>query len=370
ASGEWTYTLNNSNATVQALAAGSTLSDTFTVTAADGTVQLVTVTINGANDAAQITGAVTGAVTEDSGVVVGGTLSVSDVDAGESSFNAPASLAGTYGNFTFTAGTGAWSYTLDNTKAAVQALAAGVQVTDALTVSSQDGTTQVVTVTINGANDAAQITGAVTGAVTEDSGVVVGGTLSVSDVDAGESSFNAPASLAGTYGNFTFTAGTGAWSYTLDNTKAAVQALAAGVQVTDALTVSSQDGTTQVVTVTINGANDAAQITGAVTGAVTEDSGVTNGTPGTPTATGKLFSTDVDGTANLFTEVTAGATSTGGYGTYAMSASGEWTYTLNNSNATVQALAAGSTLSDTFTVTAADGTVQLVTVTINGANDA
>ena len=53
-----------------------------------------------------------------------------------------------------------------------------------------------------------------------------------------------------------------------------------------------------------------------------------------------------------------------------MTAGGVWTYTLNNNNATVQALNVGGTLTDTFTVHTADGTAQLVTVTINGANDA
>ena len=56
----WTYTLDNSNAAVQALNVGQTLTDTFTVTTVDGTAQLVTVTINGANDAAVITGTATG----------------------------------------------------------------------------------------------------------------------------------------------------------------------------------------------------------------------------------------------------------------------------------------------------------------------
>ena len=48
----WTYTLDNSNATVQALNVGQTLTDTFTAITVDGTAQLVTITINGANDAA------------------------------------------------------------------------------------------------------------------------------------------------------------------------------------------------------------------------------------------------------------------------------------------------------------------------------
>ena len=39
-----------------------------------------------------------------------------------------------------------------------------------------------------------------------------------------------------------------------------------------------------------------------------------------------------------------------------MTAGGVWTYTLDNSNAAVQALNAGQTLTDTFTVTTVDGT--------------
>ena len=68
AGGTWTYTLDNGNATVQALNVGGTLTDTFNVTTADGTAQLVTVTIHGANDAAVITGTTSGSVTEAGGV--------------------------------------------------------------------------------------------------------------------------------------------------------------------------------------------------------------------------------------------------------------------------------------------------------------
>ena len=125
-----------------------------------------------------------------------------------------------------------------------------------------------------------------------------------------------------------------------------------------------------MVTITINGANDAAVISGTITGSVTEAGGVANGTPGTPTATGTLTDTDVDNPTNTFQVVTAGTASTDGYGTYAMTAGGVWTYTLNNNNATVQALNNGGTLTDHITVATADGTTQVVTITINGANDA
>ena len=63
---------------------------------------------------------------------------------------------------------------------------------------------------------------------------------------------------------------------------------------TDSFTVLSADGTAQLVTITINGSNDAAVITGTSTGTVLEAGGVANGTPGTPTATGDLLATDVD----------------------------------------------------------------------------
>ena len=42
AAGVWTYTLDNSNAAVQALNVGGTLTDSFTVTTVDGTAQVVT----------------------------------------------------------------------------------------------------------------------------------------------------------------------------------------------------------------------------------------------------------------------------------------------------------------------------------------
>jgi hypothetical protein len=52
-----------------------------------------------------------------------------------------------------------------------------------------------------------------------------------------------------------------------------------------------------------------------------------------------------------------------------MTASGTWTYTLNEANPAVKALNACDTLTDTFTVATIDGTAQTVTVTIQGADD-
>src|SRR5262249_24345946 len=47
-------------------------------------------------------------------------------------------------------------------------------------------------------------------------------------------------------------------------------------------------------------------------------------------------------------------------------AAGVWTYTLDEANSAVQALRVGDTLTDTFTVTAIDGTPQVVTITVHG----
>ncbi|TIT30203.1 MAG: hypothetical protein E5W65_32485, partial [Mesorhizobium sp.] len=91
---------------------------------------------------------------------------------------------------------------------------------------------------------------------------------------------------------------------------------------------------------------------------------------GTPTASGDLNDTDVDNTPDSWQAVAAGTATSGGLGTYQLGADGQWTYTLDNGNATVQALNVGQSTTDTFTALTADGTAQVVTVTIHGTNDA
>ncbi|EHR01378.1 VCBS domain-containing protein [Bradyrhizobium sp. WSM471] len=364
ATGDWSYTLDNSAAKVQGLAGGQVVHDTLTVKSADGTAsQLIDVTITGSNDAAAISGAVTGAVEEDGKLTACGTLTVQDADTGQDYFQTPASLAGTYGAFTFDPATGDWSYSLDNSAAKVQALAGGEIIHQTLTVKSADGTaSQLIDVTITGSNDAAAISGAVTGAVKEDGKLTACGTLTVQDADTGQDNFQTPASLAGTYGTFTFDPATGEWSYTLDNSAAKVQALAGGEIVHDTLTVMSADGTaSQLIDVTITGSNDAAVISGTATGAVKED--------GRLTACGTLKVQDIDTGQDHFQTPASLAAA---YGTFTFDpASGEWSYTLDNSAPKVQALAGGQVVHDTLTVKSADGIAsQLIDVTIAGSNDA
>jgi len=380
--GVWTYKVNDDNSAVQALNVGDKLTDSFTVTTIDGTPQVVSVTINGANDAAVISGTTTGSATEDSGTrcdppTATGTLTATDVDnaPGFTAVNCPTASDAGYGTFTMTAD-GVWIYTLDDSNCAVQALNVGDTLTDTFEVTSLDGTAQLVTVTINGTNDAAIICGTKEGSVIEAGGAAnsiscrptATGTLTDTDIDNAPNTFTAidtPKTSTGGYGTFTMTTD-GVWTYTLDNTNGKMQALNGCDRLTDCFTVTSIDGTPQVVTITINGANDAAIISGTAAGAVTEAGACTYGTP---IATGTLTSTDVDNTPNTFTAVCAPKASENGYGTFTMTADGVWSFKLDNANCEVQALDDCDTLTDCFEVTTIDGTAQLVTITINGADD-
>ena len=382
ADGSWSYSASNSQAAIQQLGAGQSLTDSFTAVSLDGTAsQVVTVTITGTNDVPVIAGMASGAAQEDVAVVDGtlatsGALTIADVDAGQSSFAEQADTAGNngYGSFTLAAD-GSWSYSASNSQAAIQQLGAGQSLTDSFTAVSLDGTaSQVVTVTITGTNDVPVIAGAASGAAQEDVAVVDGtlatsGALTIADVDAGQSSFAEQAGTAGNngYGSFTLAAD-GSWSYSASNSQAAIQQLGAGQSLTDSFTAVSLDGTaSQVVTVTITGTNDVPVIAGVASGAAQEDVAVVDGTLAT---SGALTIADVDAGQSSFAEQ-AGTAGNNGYGSFTLAADGSWSYSASNSQAAIQQLGAGQSLTDSFTAVSLDGTAsQVVTVTINGTNDA
>src|SRR5690606_12600362 len=139
-------------------------------------------------------------------------------------FNDQASTAGSNGYGSFELVGGAWTYTLDN--ATVQDLDAGDSVRSEERRAGTEGTTQGMTVTITGADDAPVVSGVFTGTLTED-GSTASGTLSISDVDGDDNpQFTDQASTAGSNGYGSFELVGGAWTYTLDN--ATVQDLDAG----------------------------------------------------------------------------------------------------------------------------------------------
>ncbi len=359
--GNWTYSANNTELAIQALRDGEVAHDIITVRAIDGTTHDIDLQFTGANDLAVISGDNIGAVTEDqstSTISDSGKLDVTDVDTGEANF-VTGTLAGLYGSLTIDAD-GNWIYAADNTQLAIQSLGAGLTLTDTITVSSIEGTTQDVTVTITGVNDLAVISGDNIGAVTEDqstSTISDSGKLDVTDVDTGEANF-VTGTLAGLYGSLTIDAD-GNWIYAADNTQLAIQSLGAGLTLTDTITVSSIEGTTQDVTVTITGVNDAAVIGGVDTAFFVEDEApVIN-------AAGSLTISDVDTDEALFVAETIN----GVYGSLSIDTTGNWTYSANNTELAIQALRDGEVAHDIITVTAIDGTTHDIDLQFTGAND-
>ncbi len=232
-----------------------------------------------------------------------------------------------------------------------------------VTAVSTDGTdTATNTSTVSFvyiANTAASFSGTDAGTATEDSAstLIVSGTLSVTDTDPGQGSFNAE-TITGSYGSLTIDA-SGSWSYNADNSQNVIQSLGSGDTLTETIEIESDDGTTHDIIITINGVNDAASISGTDTGSVTEDAA------STLTATGTLSVTDTDSGESSFTAQTI----TGSYGTLTINASGSWTYSAADSNAAIQGLDSGGSLTDTIQIQSADGTTHDIVITINGNNN-
>ena len=100
--------------------------------------------------------------------------------------------------------------------------------------------------------------------------------------------------------------------------------------------MATVDGTAQLVTITINGTNDAAVITGDATGTVVEAGGVANGTPARrPRAAPQFHRCRQSGDTG---RRSAGDREHQRLRQVHVTAAGVWTYTLDNTNAAVQAL--------------------------------
>ncbi len=420
--GGYTYTLDNNNAAVQSLRTSTaTLTDSYSYTLTDGdgdtTTAILTVTIQGANDApvavadtATAVEAGTSAGTNPTGNVLDNDT---DVDSGDTKTLTAISgsggtgilggaTTGTYGNLVLNAD-GSYSYTVDNADARVQALRTSANtLTDTFTYSMQDTagatSTTTLTLTIQGANDA-PVAVADTATAVETGGVANGtpGTDPVGnvltndiDVDSGDTKTvtaiaggTVGAAKAGNYGSIVLNAD-GSYTYTLDNANATVQALRTSANtLNDTFTYSMQDTagatSTTTLTLTIQGANDAPVAVADTATAV--EAGAAAGT--NPTGNVLANDTDVDsGDTKTLTAISGsggtgilGGATTGAYGSLTVNADGSYTYTVDNANATVQALrTSANTLTDTFTYsmqdTAGTTSTTTLTLTIQGANDA
>jgi len=260
-------------------------------------------------------------------------------------------------------------------------------------VEDTDGDTDIatVTVTVTGTNDDPQVSVVgtdATGAVTEITDGTAGentddlvdtGSIAFTDADLSDahtvSVTENGAGYVGLLGAVIADASTGDGSGSVDWTFTVNDSLLDSLNLGDTLVqsydVTVDDGNggtaTQTVTVTMTGTNDAPEIsfaTGADEGTVVEDDA-------TNTVTGQLNSDDVDtGATESWTVVGGGV---GTYGTLTVDGSGQWTYTLDNSNPLLEDLDTGETETETFTVQVEDDNgatdTQTVTVTINGNTD-
>jgi VCBS repeat-containing protein len=253
-----------------------------------------------------------------------------------------------------------------------QQLAQGEVLKDNFTYTITDDmgvmSTAVVDVDIVGVNDAPVVSGDA-GAVMEDLASVVSGNVLLNDTDIDNGTVlqvAAPGTYNGVYGNLTI-AQDGSYTYSLNGDAPNVQGLAQGDVVTDQFSYTATDGIADVsasLVFTVTGTNDAPVVL-ADAAQVTEDSQAT--------ASGNVLAGDHDVDAGTTLAVAAPGTFVGNYGSLTLSQDGSYTYSLDNAGASVQSLAQGQTVVDSFTHVVSDGTAgvsSVLDVTITGTNDA
>ncbi|MDH4566989.1 DUF4347 domain-containing protein [Pseudomonas sp. BN414] len=446
ADGSFTYDVDSANPTVQALQAGQTLTETFTYQIIDTNgftdlAQLV-ITVRGVNDPPVAQNSFNIAV-ERGGVANGqagldptgdvllndfdpdgdplAVISVSNDELGTTGIIGQA-FDGQYGTLTLNAD-GTYSYVLDNDNPEVQALRLLSDfLIERFTYAISDGleapqSAQLV-ILILGRNDnpvadddtaTAVEAGGVNnssagvdpiGNVLDNDADVDGGALDAIDygetkavgsvrtgaVEGAGTDGILGTELRGQYGWLTLNAD-GSYSYRLDNSLTAVQALRAGNTLLDTFNYSVVDtaGATDIalLSITIEGANDA-PVANNDSAIAVEAGGLDNNLDGVdPTGNVLINDTDVDLNGETLTVVAVrhgtdvgiiGSALLGEYGTLTLNADGSYTYLVDNDDPRVEALRiAGDTLRETFTYTIRDlagaTSTATLTITIQGRND-
>lgn len=231
-------------------------------------------------------------------------------------------------------------------------------------------------------------TGTVTEAGSADDGAViegtssVSGTLSATDVDAASTlNWSIEGSPSTTYGSISIDSSTGEWTYELDNSLDATQALSEGSSVEETFVARVTDDAgeyaEQAITITIIGSNDGPIIASNDSdhaGSVKEagHSDVVTIDQGAPSASGTLIASDVDHNSLLTWSLVGSIDTT--YGTFSIdSESGEWSYILDNSKTALQKLFTGDTRTLVYTARVTDQydaySDQTIEITINGTDD-
>ena len=324
-------------------------------------------------------------------------------------FNFNLAMAGQYGTVYVNSTSGAYTYVPNN--AAINALQFGTDPNDVpsdvftLTVSDGLGGTdsELLTIRLNGANDAPTLTASAPAAsygdtAATDAFTAVNGQLTGHDADIGTtlvygvtggvastalSGYNVAAT--GAYGTvYLSTTGTTAGAYTYVPNNTAINGLAAGTIAHDDFTLTVFDGaltTDQSLTINLTGANDAPALTASLTTASYLDTAAADHLV---EETGQLVGQDPDLGAELTYGVSGGVASTaladydtaraGAYGTVYLSTTGTTAgaYTYVPNNMAINGLALGVIAQDNFTLFVSDGslaTSQSLAIDVSGAND-
>ncbi len=334
---------------------------------------------------------------------------IAAVRVGGVDVTAGGTVPGTYGDLvvTVTDGVYSWTYTLnDNTE--LHSVQGNDTLLDtfALEVEDPDGDVEGDTLTITVVDDMPTAVDDFND-ITEDGGpnsveanvepVVETNSVSGNVLDNDESGADEPtnfvswdSSLSGTYGTLTDD-GDGKYTYELNDADPDVQALDDGETRTDTFNYTMQDAEgdedTATLTITVHGTNDAPVAIPDTNWAqedVSDASGnVLQTIPHTGQPSGGPFSdvadTDVDVEDLTVSSVNGSAANVGTlvsgvYGDLTLNSTGSYDYILNDAHPDVQELDDGETLTETFSYTAFDGTVDSAPVnleiTIFGSNDA
>ena len=366
-SGQWHYSADSSQSALTGLLPTQSAKETFTVRTADGTTHEIHLEIHGGNTPAIFGGVSNGLVIEDKAGQISHQLVIHDLNVGESSIVAQ-DRDTAHGHFTI--GTdGKWTFTLDQTNPAVQALAATESLTERILVGSADGTPHMITVNIAGTNDLPVIAGVSSGAATEGVTTETTGKLTVTDVDATDQTTISMPAGAGQYGTFTIDPD-GTWHYQLDSKHPAVDTLNAGDPLTDSVVVTVADNhgglVQRTITVNITGTNDAPVI-----GSSSTHLGITDADGGSGNIDGHLVATDVDQGATLSWSLDHADGSAGKLTLDPQT--GQWHYQLDSASTAARELPVGQSLTETFTATVTDEhgatATQEIKVVVTGTND-
>jgi len=449
AQGNYRYVVNNSNPLVEALRTNQqTLSDVFQYSVSDGNGKTVTATftvvIHGRDDTpianddtgtaieaggtnnttpgAPASGNVLGNDTDVDSVPNGETRTLDALRAGTKNANAAflslvngtRTLAGSYGTLTINAD-GTYTYVVNDSLAAVQALKLGDSLVEAFTyrMHDTDGASSIaqLTITIEGRYDAPVANDDINYAVANldgsggrnPTGNVITGLTGIfdgigkdTDVDAGDHMVvttiakgpegaqvntvpvvpGSPQTIQGAFGTLVINAD-GSYQYFVDSTNPDIISLGPLAFAIESFTyqVTDDGGLSDQATliILIRGQNDP-PITAPDFGTAVEDGGLHNSVPGS-NPSGNVLANDTDpdtittipqdvmhvvsfwaGDSPTSTTVTApGQSLRGQYGTLTLNQDGSWSYALDNSLPEVEALrASGQTLQDKFTYLGAD----------------